>query len=142
MLREAELRVFLYSQGTGLAQAGIITQTAALPPALTGTCCPSLSCTEDPYFFLLQIIHEQGSYSFLVCGMIFGGLAFTFYTFLLFFHRMHPKPSSGKKWQHLTLLQNERKSDLCLSLDQARSGPSKMQGNVYSAAASRSLFLL
>ncbi|KYO21633.1 major facilitator superfamily domain-containing protein 4A isoform X1 [Alligator mississippiensis] len=41
-----------------------------------------------------SIIHEQGSYSFLVCGMIFGGLAFTFYTFLLFFHRMHPKPSS------------------------------------------------
>uniref|UniRef100_A0A674JK11 Major facilitator superfamily domain containing 4A n=1 Tax=Terrapene triunguis TaxID=2587831 RepID=A0A674JK11_9SAUR len=44
-----------------------------------------------------SIIHDQGSYSFLVCGMIFGGLAFTFYTFLLFFHRMYPKPSSGKK---------------------------------------------
>uniref|UniRef100_A0A8C7E9H6 Major facilitator superfamily domain containing 4A n=1 Tax=Nothoprocta perdicaria TaxID=30464 RepID=A0A8C7E9H6_NOTPE len=44
-----------------------------------------------------SIIHEQGSYSFLVCGMIFGGLAFTFYAFLLFFHRMYPKPSSGEK---------------------------------------------
>uniref|UniRef100_A0A8D0F2B1 Major facilitator superfamily domain containing 4A n=1 Tax=Strix occidentalis caurina TaxID=311401 RepID=A0A8D0F2B1_STROC len=44
-----------------------------------------------------SIIHDQGSYSFLVCGMIFGGLAFTFYAFLLFFHRMYPKPSSGKK---------------------------------------------
>ncbi|KFV51702.1 Major facilitator superfamily domain-containing protein 4, partial [Tyto alba] len=41
-----------------------------------------------------SIIHDQGSYSFLVCGMIFGGLAFTFYAFLLFFHRMYPKPSS------------------------------------------------
>ncbi|NWI13309.1 MFD4A protein, partial [Crypturellus soui] len=41
-----------------------------------------------------SIIHEQGSYSFLVCGMIFGGLAFTFYAFLLFFHRMYPKPSA------------------------------------------------
>lgn len=51
------------------------------------------------FFFSLQlqIIHDQGSYSFLVCGMIFGGLAFTFYAFLLFFHRMYPKPSSGKK---------------------------------------------
>ncbi|KAK2526464.1 Mfsd4 [Columba guinea] len=42
-----------------------------------------------------SIIHDQGSYSFLVCGMIFGGLAFTFYAFLLFFHRMYPKPSAG-----------------------------------------------
>ncbi|XP_061869535.1 major facilitator superfamily domain-containing protein 4A isoform X2 [Colius striatus] len=41
-----------------------------------------------------SIIHDQGSYSFLVCGMIFGGLAFTFYAFLLFFHRMYPKPPS------------------------------------------------
>ncbi|XP_039394517.1 major facilitator superfamily domain-containing protein 4A [Mauremys reevesii] len=41
-----------------------------------------------------SIIHDQGSYSFLVCGMIFGGLAFTFYAFLLFFHRMYPKPTS------------------------------------------------
>ncbi|XP_042740117.1 major facilitator superfamily domain-containing protein 4A isoform X2 [Lagopus leucura] len=41
-----------------------------------------------------SIIHDQGSYSFLVCGMIFGGLAFTFYAFLLFFHRMYPKPST------------------------------------------------
>ncbi|XP_030321522.1 major facilitator superfamily domain-containing protein 4A isoform X3 [Calypte anna] len=41
-----------------------------------------------------SIIHDQGSYSFLVCGMIFGGLAFTFYSFLLFFHRMYPKPSA------------------------------------------------
>lgn len=51
------------------------------------------------FFFSLQlqIIHDQGSYSFLVCGMIFGGLAFTFYAFLLFFHRIYPKPSTGKK---------------------------------------------
>ncbi|KFR03779.1 Major facilitator superfamily domain-containing protein 4, partial [Opisthocomus hoazin] len=42
-----------------------------------------------------SIIHDQGSYSFLVCGMIFGGLAFTFYAFLLFFHRMYPKPSAA-----------------------------------------------
>lgn len=41
-----------------------------------------------------SIIHDQGSYNFLVCGTIFGGLAFTFYAFLLFFHRMYPKPSS------------------------------------------------
>ncbi|KAH0618879.1 hypothetical protein JD844_018403 [Phrynosoma platyrhinos] len=40
------------------------------------------------------IIHDQGSYSFLVCGTIFGALAFTFYIFLLFFHRMHPQPQS------------------------------------------------
>uniref|UniRef100_A0A8C8SBU9 Major facilitator superfamily domain containing 4A n=1 Tax=Pelusios castaneus TaxID=367368 RepID=A0A8C8SBU9_9SAUR len=45
-----------------------------------------------------SIIHDQGSYSFLVCGTIFGGLAFTFYTFLLFFHRMYPKPSSELTW--------------------------------------------
>ncbi|ELW47735.1 Major facilitator superfamily domain-containing protein 4 [Tupaia chinensis] len=38
---------------------------------------------------------SRGSYSFLVCGMIFGCLAFTFYILLLFFHRMHPGPSSG-----------------------------------------------
>ncbi|XP_006159418.1 major facilitator superfamily domain-containing protein 4A, partial [Tupaia chinensis] len=38
---------------------------------------------------------SRGSYSFLVCGMIFGCLAFTFYILLLFFHRMHPGPSSA-----------------------------------------------
>uniref|UniRef100_A0A673T685 Major facilitator superfamily domain-containing protein 4A n=2 Tax=Suricata suricatta TaxID=37032 RepID=A0A673T685_SURSU len=36
----------------------------------------------------------QGSYSFLVCGVIFGCLAFTFYVLLLFFHRMHSGLSS------------------------------------------------
>ncbi|XP_074833433.1 major facilitator superfamily domain-containing protein 4A [Carettochelys insculpta] len=41
-----------------------------------------------------SIIHDQGSYSFLICGTIFGGLAFAFYAFLSFFHRMYPKPSS------------------------------------------------
>ncbi|NXL18326.1 MFD4A protein, partial [Setophaga kirtlandii] len=39
-----------------------------------------------------SIIHDRGSYSFLVCGMIFGCLAFTFYALLVFFHRMYPKP--------------------------------------------------
>ncbi|XP_031993376.1 major facilitator superfamily domain-containing protein 4A [Hylobates moloch] len=37
-----------------------------------------------------SIFQAQGSYSFLVCGVIFGCLAFTFYILLLFFHRMHP----------------------------------------------------
>ncbi|KAK9404522.1 major facilitator superfamily domain-containing protein 4 [Crotalus adamanteus] len=41
-----------------------------------------------------SIIHDQGSYSFLVCGTIFGALAFTFYIFLLFFHRIHPQSQS------------------------------------------------
>ncbi|NXR49851.1 MFD4A protein, partial [Hippolais icterina] len=40
-----------------------------------------------------SIFHDGGSYSFLVCGMIFGCLAFTFYALLVFFHRMYPKPS-------------------------------------------------
>ncbi|KAL2770965.1 major facilitator superfamily domain-containing protein 4A [Daubentonia madagascariensis] len=38
-----------------------------------------------------SIFQAQGSYSFLVCGVIFGCLAFTFYILLLFFHRMHPE---------------------------------------------------
>uniref|UniRef100_A0A8C6F3B0 Major facilitator superfamily domain-containing protein 4A n=2 Tax=Monodon monoceros TaxID=40151 RepID=A0A8C6F3B0_MONMO len=41
-----------------------------------------------------SIFQARGSYSFLVCGVIFGGLAFTFYILLLFFHRMHPGLSS------------------------------------------------
>ncbi|KAM5201938.1 major facilitator superfamily domain-containing protein 4A isoform 2-T2 [Hipposideros larvatus] len=40
------------------------------------------------------IFQAQGSYSFLVCGVIFGCLAFTFYILLLFFHRMHHGRSS------------------------------------------------
>ncbi|KAF6075210.1 major facilitator superfamily domain containing 4A [Phyllostomus discolor] len=40
------------------------------------------------------IFQAQGSYSFLVCGVIFGCLAFAFYILLLFFHRMHPGLSS------------------------------------------------
>ncbi|XP_076403493.1 major facilitator superfamily domain-containing protein 4A isoform X1 [Peromyscus maniculatus bairdii] len=42
------------------------------------------------------IFQAQGSYSFLVCGVIFGCLAFIFYTVLLFFHRIHPELSSGE----------------------------------------------
>nr|XP_012615365.1 major facilitator superfamily domain-containing protein 4A isoform X2 [Microcebus murinus] len=41
-----------------------------------------------------SIFQAQGSYSFLVCGVIFGCLAFAFYILLLFFHRMHPGPPS------------------------------------------------
>uniref|UniRef100_A0A8C5K1G7 Major facilitator superfamily domain containing 4A n=1 Tax=Jaculus jaculus TaxID=51337 RepID=A0A8C5K1G7_JACJA len=41
-----------------------------------------------------SVFQAQGSYSFLVCGVIFGCLAFTFYVLLLFFHRMHPELSS------------------------------------------------
>ncbi|KAB0394226.1 hypothetical protein E2I00_005918, partial [Balaenoptera physalus] len=44
-----------------------------------------------------SIFQAQGSYSFLVCGVIFGGLAFTFYILLLFFHRMHPGLSSEEE---------------------------------------------
>nr|BAC39455.1 unnamed protein product [Mus musculus] len=40
------------------------------------------------------IFQAQGSYSFLVCGVIFGCLAFIFYILLLFFHRIHPELSS------------------------------------------------
>lgn len=40
------------------------------------------------------VFQAQGSYSFLVCGVIFGCLAFAFYILLLFFHRMHPGLSS------------------------------------------------
>ncbi|XP_060034705.1 major facilitator superfamily domain-containing protein 4A isoform X2 [Erinaceus europaeus] len=41
------------------------------------------------------IFQARGSYSFLVCGVIFGCLAFTFYVLLLFFHRMHPELTSA-----------------------------------------------
>lgn len=41
-----------------------------------------------------SIFQAQGSYSFLLCGVIFGCLAFTFYILLLFFHRIHPGLSS------------------------------------------------
>ncbi|XP_004700172.1 major facilitator superfamily domain-containing protein 4A [Echinops telfairi] len=37
-----------------------------------------------------SVFQAQGSYSFLVCGAIFGCLAFAFYILLLLFHRMHP----------------------------------------------------
>uniref|UniRef100_A0A5F9CBV6 Major facilitator superfamily domain containing 4A n=1 Tax=Oryctolagus cuniculus TaxID=9986 RepID=A0A5F9CBV6_RABIT len=43
-----------------------------------------------------SIFQAQGSYSFLVCGVIFGCLAFTFYILLLFFHRIHPALSSDE----------------------------------------------
>ncbi|XP_044530869.1 major facilitator superfamily domain-containing protein 4A [Gracilinanus agilis] len=45
--------------------------------------------------FIGSIIHVLGKYSFLVCGVIFGCLAFTFYIMLLFFHRIYSRPSSG-----------------------------------------------
>lgn len=41
------------------------------------------------------VFQARGSYGFLVCGVIFACLAFTFYILLLFFHRMHPGPSSA-----------------------------------------------
>ncbi|XP_037352843.1 major facilitator superfamily domain-containing protein 4A isoform X2 [Talpa occidentalis] len=41
-----------------------------------------------------SVFQARGGYSFLVCGVIFGCLAFTFYILLLFFHRMHPGLSS------------------------------------------------
>lgn len=74
-------------------------------------------------FLQLQIIHDQGSYSFLVCGMIFGGLAFTFYAFLLFFHRMYPKPSAGKKAP--APLYNERKRGMCINTEPGSSTSAK-----------------
>lgn len=89
-------------------------------------------------FLFLQIIHDRGSYSFLVCGMIFGCLAFTFYALLVFFHRMYPKPCPGKAapapspalgWEQEQHQPDSRDS-------------SKMQGNVYFAAASSLFFLL
>uniref|UniRef100_A0A803VS76 Major facilitator superfamily domain containing 4A n=1 Tax=Ficedula albicollis TaxID=59894 RepID=A0A803VS76_FICAL len=46
---------------------------------------------------------SASGYSFLVCGMIFGCLAFTFYALLVFFHRMYPKPSPGKRGEFLAL---------------------------------------
>ncbi|XP_043857232.1 major facilitator superfamily domain-containing protein 4A [Dromiciops gliroides] len=44
--------------------------------------------------FIGSIIQVLGKYSFLVCGVIFGCLAFTFYIMLLFFHRIYSRPSS------------------------------------------------
>ncbi|XP_069489254.1 major facilitator superfamily domain-containing protein 4A [Ambystoma mexicanum] len=41
-----------------------------------------------------SVVLEQGSYSFLVCGMLFGCLAFAFYMLLLCFHRMYPSTHS------------------------------------------------
>lgn len=95
----------------------------------------------DPFFLFpipLQIIHDRGSYSFLVCGMIFGCLAFTFYALLVFFHRMYPKPCPGKGTPALSpALGWEQEQHKPHSRD-----PSKMQGNVYFPAASSLPFLL
>uniref|UniRef100_A0A4X2L6N8 Major facilitator superfamily domain containing 4A n=1 Tax=Vombatus ursinus TaxID=29139 RepID=A0A4X2L6N8_VOMUR len=44
--------------------------------------------------FIGSIIQVLGKYSFLVCGVIFGCLAFTFYIMLLFFHRIYSRSSS------------------------------------------------
>lgn len=93
----------------------------------------------DLFFLIsipLQIIHDRGSYSFLVCGMIFGCLAFTFYALLVFFHRMYPKPSPGKKPQPRALLWDGSKSSMSPTPEHSR----KMQGNVYFTAASSLLF--
>ncbi|MBN3312438.1 MFD4A protein, partial [Atractosteus spatula] len=42
-----------------------------------------------------SIIHSEGSYSFMLCGMIIGCLAFSLFFVLLFFHRMHKISLSG-----------------------------------------------
>ncbi|XP_055975046.1 major facilitator superfamily domain-containing protein 4A [Sorex fumeus] len=42
-----------------------------------------------------SVFQARGSYSFLVCGVIFASLAFTFYVLLLFFHRMYSGLSSA-----------------------------------------------
>ncbi|XP_021562266.1 major facilitator superfamily domain-containing protein 4A isoform X2 [Carlito syrichta] len=56
-----------------------------------------------------SIFQAQGSYSFLVCGVIFGCLAFTFYILLLFFHRMHPGlPSAPAQERTLGMENSER----------------------------------
>ncbi|XP_078500732.1 major facilitator superfamily domain-containing protein 4A isoform X2 [Lissotriton helveticus] len=39
-----------------------------------------------------SVILEQGSYSFLVCGLLFGGMAFAFYLMFLCFHRAYSRP--------------------------------------------------
>ncbi|KAJ1138185.1 hypothetical protein NDU88_004576 [Pleurodeles waltl] len=41
-----------------------------------------------------SVILEQGSYSFLVCGMLFGCMAFAFYLMFLCSHRMYARPPS------------------------------------------------
>lgn len=65
-----------------------------LLPTVPLSCDGMTVCVCSP---LWQIFQAQGSHSFLVCGVIFGCLAFTFYILLLFFHRMHPELSSGKE---------------------------------------------
>ncbi|XP_072571875.1 major facilitator superfamily domain-containing protein 4A isoform X2 [Paramormyrops kingsleyae] len=42
-----------------------------------------------------SIIHSEGSYSFLLCGMIIGCIGFLLFFGLLFFHRMHKKYLAG-----------------------------------------------
>ncbi|KAL4622365.1 major facilitator superfamily domain-containing protein 4A isoform X1 [Arapaima gigas] len=42
-----------------------------------------------------SIIHSQGSYSFLLCGMIIGCVGFSLFFGLLFFHRMHKIYQTG-----------------------------------------------
>lgn len=98
-------------------------------------------------FPLWQIFQAQGSYSFLVCGVIFGCLAFTFYVLLLFFHRMHPGCSSGK--ERICFYTGGKQSrgllwemPWILTHHQCCSIPSRMRGNVYFSTASFPLFLL
>ncbi|KAG9339736.1 hypothetical protein JZ751_023383 [Albula glossodonta] len=42
-----------------------------------------------------SVIHSQGSYSFLLCGMIIGCIGFTLFFGLLLFHRMHRNYLTG-----------------------------------------------
>ncbi|NP_766098.2 major facilitator superfamily domain-containing protein 4A isoform X1 [Mus musculus] len=56
------------------------------------------------------IFQAQGSYSFLVCGVIFGCLAFIFYILLLFFHRIHPELSSGENMILIAASSTERET--------------------------------
>uniref|UniRef100_A0A5F4VR18 Major facilitator superfamily domain-containing protein 4A n=1 Tax=Callithrix jacchus TaxID=9483 RepID=A0A5F4VR18_CALJA len=89
-----------------------------------------------------SIFQAQGSYSFLVCGVIFGCLAFTFYILLLFFHRMHPGLPSGKErirfYTRGGKQSRGRTGEMLwiLTCQKRYSVPSKMQGNVYFSTAS------
>lgn len=46
---------------------------------------------------ILQIIQSEGSYSFLLCGMIIGCMGSVFFLGLLFLHRMHRKYLTGTR---------------------------------------------
>lgn len=44
---------------------------------------------------VLQIIQSEGSYSFLLCGMIIGCIGFVLFFGLLFFERLHRNYLTG-----------------------------------------------